>query len=73
MEQLANSAAELVPSTEELFDKGELHFGRVLGVNKTKRGRTVLLQLIENDSEECVFSDQVFRILLIKFKFFRKS
>lgn len=34
-------------STEQLFDIGELRYGRVIGVNKTKKGRIVVVDLVK--------------------------
>ncbi|KAL3096989.1 hypothetical protein niasHS_002705 [Heterodera schachtii] len=36
-------------NTTQMFDTGELRFGRVIGVNKTKKGRVVCLSLVRSD------------------------
>ncbi|CAK5090944.1 unnamed protein product [Meloidogyne enterolobii] len=38
-------------NVDDLFDSGELRFGKVIGVNKTNRGRIVLLELV--DASNC--------------------
>ena len=40
----------------ELFDSGELRFGKVIGVNRTNRGRIVLMELI--DASICVLDEE---------------
>ncbi|KAF7639764.1 hypothetical protein Mgra_00000686 [Meloidogyne graminicola] len=43
-------------SISEMFDNGELRFGRVIGVNKTNRGKVIVLELID-PSNNCVLLD----------------
>uniref|UniRef100_A0A1I8BCR1 S1 motif domain-containing protein n=1 Tax=Meloidogyne hapla TaxID=6305 RepID=A0A1I8BCR1_MELHA len=43
-------------SIDDMFDNGELRFGKVIGVNKTNRGRIVVLELV--DASNCVLDEE---------------
>nr|CAD2182619.1 unnamed protein product [Meloidogyne enterolobii] len=43
-------------SVDDLFDSGELRFGKVIGVNKTNRGRIVVSELV--DASNCVLAEE---------------
>jgi len=43
-------------NVDDLFDNGELRFGKVIGVNKTNRGRIVVSELV--DASNCVLAEE---------------
>jgi len=43
-------------NVDDLFDNGELRFGKVIGVNKTNRGRIVVLELV--DASNCDLDEE---------------
>jgi hypothetical protein len=47
MDELAKQESPMQITVEDLFDNGEMRFGRVISVNTTRRGKLIHLELVQ--------------------------